>query len=89
MASPAAAHSYDPQGAMPPRRRFDTMGRRFVRFWEDQKGIDKPAEKLRSVVREVGPKLPGGQKTVDFLNGTFLGHPLHPVLTDLPIGAFT
>ena len=25
----------------------------------------------------------------NFLNGTWLGHPLHPVLTDLPIGAFT
>ena len=25
----------------------------------------------------------------DFLHGTWLGHPLHPVLTDLPIGALT
>lgn len=25
----------------------------------------------------------------NFLSGTWLGHPLHPVLTDLPIGAFT
>jgi nitrite reductase/ring-hydroxylating ferredoxin subunit/uncharacterized membrane protein len=25
----------------------------------------------------------------DFLHGTFLGHPLHPVLTDIPIGAWT
>jgi nitrite reductase/ring-hydroxylating ferredoxin subunit/uncharacterized membrane protein len=25
----------------------------------------------------------------DFLNGTWLGHPLHAVLTDVPIGAFT
>ena len=24
----------------------------------------------------------------DFLNGTWLGHPLHPAATDLPIGAF-
>lgn len=34
----------------------------------------------------------GGQPARDiktFLNGTWLGHPLHPVLTDLPIGAWT
>lgn len=30
---------------------------------------------------------PGGLK--DLLSGTWLGHPLHPVLTDVPIGAWT
>lgn len=30
-----------------------------------------------------------GQYAKDFLHGTWLGHPLHPVLTDLPIGAWT
>ena len=25
----------------------------------------------------------------NFLNGTWLGHPLHAVLTDVPVGAFT
>lgn len=30
---------------------------------------------------------PGGLK--DLLAGTWLGHPLHPVLTDIPIGAWT
>jgi nitrite reductase/ring-hydroxylating ferredoxin subunit/uncharacterized membrane protein len=29
------------------------------------------------------------RKAVDFLHGTWLGHPLHPVLTDIPIGAWT
>src|SRR2546426_7600374 len=24
----------------------------------------------------------------DFLNGVWLGHPLHPAITDVPIGAF-
>ena len=32
--------------------------------------------------------LPGG-KARDLLHGTWLGHPLHPVLTDLPIGFWT
>jgi len=30
-----------------------------------------------------------GQKAEDFLHGTWLGHPLHPVLTDVPVGAWT
>jgi nitrite reductase/ring-hydroxylating ferredoxin subunit len=30
-----------------------------------------------------------GQRVKDFLHGTWLGHPLHPVLTDVPIGAWT
>ncbi len=30
-----------------------------------------------------------GKDTKDFLNGVWLGHPLHPVLTDIPIGAWT
>ena len=29
------------------------------------------------------------QKLKNFLHGTWLGHPLHPVLTDMPLGAWT
>ncbi len=32
---------------------------------------------------------PTGQKIVNFLTGMWLGHPLHPVLTDIPVGAWT
>ena len=32
---------------------------------------------------------PAGQEVKNFLHGTWLGHPLHPVLTDVPIGAWT
>jgi hypothetical protein len=32
---------------------------------------------------------PGGQSVKDFLHGVWLGHPLHPALTDLPVGAWT
>ena len=31
----------------------------------------------------------GGQWVKNFLNGTWLGHPLHVILTDVPIGAWT
>ncbi len=30
-----------------------------------------------------------GRKTKDFLNGVWLTHPLHPAVTDVPIGAWT
>lgn len=30
-----------------------------------------------------------GQAVKNFLHGTWLGHPLHPILTDVPIGAYT
>lgn len=32
---------------------------------------------------------PAGQKLKSFLNGTWLGEPLHVILTDIPIGAWT
>src|SRR5437868_8308653 len=30
-----------------------------------------------------------GRKIRNFLHGVWLGHPLHPVLTDIPVGAWT
>src|SRR5688572_28929386 len=50
--------------------------------WLD--GIAKPIEKT------VEKAFPGelGRTVKDTLHGTWLGHPLHPVLTDVPIGAW-
>ena len=31
---------------------------------------------------------PLGRQLKNFLHGTWLGHPLHPVLTDIPLGAW-
>jgi nitrite reductase/ring-hydroxylating ferredoxin subunit len=47
--------------------------------------LDAPAKRLAKAVRSA---LPGGP-VKDVLSGTFLGHPLHPLLTDLPIGSWT
>ena len=47
------------------------------------KGIQGP---LASAIRETGPS---GQLLKDLLHGVWLGHPLHPMLTDVPIGAWT
>src|SRR5690348_1308534 len=32
---------------------------------------------------------PAGRHVKNFLHGKWLGHPLHPVLTDVPLGAWT
>jgi nitrite reductase/ring-hydroxylating ferredoxin subunit len=48
-------------------------------------GLDPPAEKLREIAQLA--IRPGRLR--DVLSGTFLGHALHPLMTDLPIGAWT
>jgi nitrite reductase/ring-hydroxylating ferredoxin subunit/uncharacterized membrane protein len=48
--------------------------------------IDRLAKPLASAVADAL----GGNATVkDALSGTWLGHPVHPMLTDLPIGSWT
>jgi nitrite reductase/ring-hydroxylating ferredoxin subunit len=55
-----------------------------VRRVERAEVLDAPATFLtRLIGRAVGPRL-----VRNLLSGTYLGHPLHPVLTDLPIGAW-
>jgi nitrite reductase/ring-hydroxylating ferredoxin subunit/uncharacterized membrane protein len=47
--------------------------------------LDAPSKALAGAVdRALGPG-----RAKDTLSGTWLGHPLHPVLTDVPIGAWT
>src|SRR5690349_11674959 len=53
-----------------------------------QDWLDPIADKVQpAVTRALAAS--GGQPLKDFLNGVWLGHPLHPVLTDIPIGAWT
>jgi nitrite reductase/ring-hydroxylating ferredoxin subunit/uncharacterized membrane protein len=50
--------------------------------------LDKVADGVRSVFNPLlGQGGPAGLK--DALNGTWLGHPLHPALVDVPIGCWT
>lgn len=48
-------------------------------------GLDPAVDALGRAVDRGLPKGP----VKDALHGTWLGHPLHPLLTDLPIGCFT
>ena len=47
--------------------------------------LDRLAGPLADRVKRVVGKGP----LKDFLSGTWLGHPLHPLMTDIPIGSFT
>ncbi len=49
------------------------------------KVLDIPAKPLGKVVRKLVPAGPAK----DALSGTWLGHALHPLLTDVPIGTWT
>ena len=51
----------------------------------EQSRLDAVAGPLRDRVADVL----GSQPLKDALSGTWLGHPLHPLLTDLPIGFWT
>lgn len=57
---------------------------------EESPKIRAAGESLQKLVHKafdgVGPR---GQSVKNFLNGTWLGEPLHVVLTDVPIGAWT
>lgn len=50
-------------------------------------GMGKGVQEAVSSLFASGGK--AGIKIRDFLHGTWLGHPLHPVLTDVPVGAWT
>src|SRR5689334_25222117 len=52
---------------------------------EQAEALDGPAGMLADVIKKVVP--PGALKNA--LSGTWLGHPLHPLLTDVVIGAWT
>jgi len=62
------------------------LGRLLTRVLDAQEAWARPVgdavnRVLISLFRPVRP-------VKDFLNGTWLGHPLHPAVTDVPIGAF-
>lgn len=59
--------------------------RRVVQRIEKLEALDGPA---RAVAR-VANRIYGGPRIRTVLGGTWLGHPLHPALTDLPIGLWT
>jgi len=61
-----------------------------INFIENQDWLGDAGDAIQPVILnafKAGGKT--GQKIKNFLHGTWLGHPLHPVLTDIPIGSWT
>jgi uncharacterized membrane protein len=60
------------------------------RWFNREAWLDRFAEPVQSFIARLfksGGVL--GQKTANLLNGSWLGHPVHPIITDIPIGAWT
>lgn len=70
--------------------RFRGWAERTVGRIEDQERLDGPSYTLEHgfalTMNLLGDR---NESVANFLHGTWLGHPLHPVLTDVPLGAWT
>lgn len=57
---------------------------------ERQEWLQPVEEKLQRAVSSAYESAgPAGRKLKNFMHGVWLGHPLHPVLTDIPVGSWT
>src|ERR1700686_2376878 len=67
------------------------MDLRGLTSWLDRESwLDGAANVLQPAVKGMFDALgPARRDVKNFLHGTWLGHPLHPVMTDIPLGAWT
>ena len=67
------------------------MDLRGLTSWLDRESwLDGAANLLQPAVKGIFDALgPARRDVKNFLHGTWLGHPLHPVMTDIPLGAWT
>lgn len=66
------------------------IGERLLDQLENQHWLDKPGFKLEHAVALVTNLLGDAARPVtNMLHGTWLGHPLHALMTDVPVGAWT
>ena len=63
-----------------------TLRRLSGNFIESQTWLDKLADPLQNWLKSLSPRF---MNLKNILHGTWLGHPLHPVVTDIPIGSWT
>ncbi|MCK9517535.1 MAG: Rieske (2Fe-2S) protein [Dehalococcoidia bacterium] len=72
------------------QERTHSLMEQAVEIPAQQDWIDGFADRLQRTVTGAYERTgESSDQIADFLNGTWLGHPLHPVLTDLPIGFWT
>jgi nitrite reductase/ring-hydroxylating ferredoxin subunit/uncharacterized membrane protein len=73
-----------------PQQKLRKLGEAALENVERQDWLEPLAENVqRAVVAAFQAAGETGRRVRDFLHGTWLGHPLHPVLTDIPLGAWT
>lgn len=60
------------------------LGERLVQWIEGQAGWDRPAEAVAGAIEKLLPLGP----VKDAVSGTWLGHPVHPLLVAVPIGSW-
>ncbi|GAC1507125.1 MAG: hypothetical protein NVS2B16_01840 [Chloroflexota bacterium] len=66
------------------------MFRSLDRFVNNQKWLDTLADPLQQSLSDTFSSAGDtGRQVQNFLNGTWLGHPLHTVLSDVPVGSWT
>jgi len=65
---------------------MSTLTESIANIIADQEWLDELADPVQNAVKEF---LVSTEGLKDILHGTWLGHPLHPVLTDIPVGAWT
>ncbi len=67
------------------------MGETRMTSWLDkQEWLDTAAETVQQGVKQTFESMgPAKNDVKDALHGKWLGHPLHPALTDIPLGAWT
>ena len=75
---------------MMPEKHVRQVGEAAIEAIERQDWLDVVGDRLQKAVAaafQAGGDT--GRRVRDFLHGTWLGHPLHPALTDIPLGAWT
>jgi len=61
-----------------------------IKAVEQQEVFDQLSDQIQPLIRDsFSAAGPAGREVKNILHGTWLGHPLHPVLTDVPLGAWT
>lgn len=73
-----------------PERHVRQIGETMIEAIERQGWLDVIGNRLQSAVAaafQAGGD--AGRRVRDVLHGTWLGHPLHPAITDVPLGAWT
>ncbi|MDQ6709446.1 MAG: Rieske 2Fe-2S domain-containing protein [Candidatus Dormibacteraeota bacterium] len=66
------------------------MNRMVNRILDRQRWLEPVADVFQKVITGLYKRLGApGRQLKTLLHGTWLGHPLHPVITDIPLGAWT